>query len=67
MADTIKGVQLSPEQQKEKETYMEWAKRIYDDQYEKWMPWIEDQFLKYFTKDNKTSYATKGEPISSVD
>lgn len=24
------------------------------------MPWIEDQYLKWFTKDNKTSYAAKG-------
>ena len=32
------------------------------DQYNKWMPWIEDVFLKYFTKDNKASYATKGMP-----
>ena len=33
-----------------------WAK----DQYNNWVPWIEDMFLKYFTKDNKASYATKG-------
>jgi hypothetical protein len=39
---------------------MEWAKNTYNDQYEKWMPWIEDMYLKWFTKDNKTSYATKG-------
>lgn len=24
------------------------------------MPWIEDNFLYYFTKDNKASYATRG-------
>lgn len=24
------------------------------------MPWIEDQYLKWFSKDNKASYATKG-------
>ncbi|KAI0849107.1 hypothetical protein F5Y00DRAFT_269732 [Daldinia vernicosa] len=40
---------------------MEWAKQTYNEQYEAWMPWIEDNFLKYFTKDNKASYATKGE------
>ncbi|KAI1078619.1 hypothetical protein F5B20DRAFT_581975 [Whalleya microplaca] len=38
---------------------MEWAKQKYNEQYENWMPWIEDTFLKYFTKDNKASYATK--------
>ncbi|KAM0355192.1 hypothetical protein ACHAPU_001057 [Fusarium lateritium] len=38
---------------------MEWTKTTYNQQYEKWMPWIEDNFLYYFTKDNKASYATK--------
>ncbi|KAI0835129.1 hypothetical protein F5Y06DRAFT_299800 [Hypoxylon sp. FL0890] len=38
---------------------MEWAKQKYNEQYEIWMPWIEDTFLKYFTKDNKASYTTK--------
>ncbi|ORY72071.1 uncharacterized protein BCR38DRAFT_331050 [Pseudomassariella vexata] len=42
-----------------KQTYIEWAKEKYNQQYEVWMPWIEDNFLKYFTKDNKASYATK--------
>jgi len=30
------------------------------------MPWIEDNFLKYFTKDNKASYATKGRFLSLI-
>jgi len=47
-------------EEQKKETYMEWLKRHYNDQYESWMPWIEDMYLKYFTKDNKASYATKG-------
>lgn len=38
---------------------MEWAKQTYNDQYEKWMPWIEDFYLRWFTKDNKTSYVAK--------
>jgi len=42
-----------------KQSYMEWAKEKYGEKYEAWMPWIEDYFLKYFTKDNKASYATK--------
>ncbi|KAK8110708.1 uncharacterized protein PG998_007165 [Apiospora kogelbergensis] len=46
-------------QQEQKQTYMEWAKQKYNEQYESWMPWIEDYFLKWFTKDNKASYATK--------
>jgi hypothetical protein len=39
---------------------MEWIKEGYQHQYENWMPWIEDQYLKWFTRDNKASYATKG-------
>jgi hypothetical protein len=60
MADQVKNDELTPEEQKEKETYMQWAKRQYGEQYENWMPWIEDQYLRFFTKDNKTSYAVKG-------
>ncbi len=46
--------------QEKKQTYAEWAKEKYNQQYESWMPWIEDHFLSWFTKDNKASYATKG-------
>lgn len=49
-----------PESQKKQQTYTEWVKEAYNNQYEKWMPWIEDQYLKWFSKDNKASYATKG-------
>ncbi|KAH7014931.1 hypothetical protein EDB80DRAFT_748077 [Ilyonectria destructans] len=38
---------------------MEWTKKTYNDQYEKWVPWLEDTYLRWFTKDNKASYATK--------
>ncbi|KAF4534527.1 hypothetical protein BFW01_g7865 [Lasiodiplodia theobromae] len=38
---------------------MEWTKKQYNQQYDRWVPWLEDQYLKYFTKDNKASYATK--------
>ena len=51
---------LSPEQ-KEKQTYTEWVKDAYSNQYEHWMPWIEDKYLAWFGTDNKASYATKGE------
>ncbi|KAF7880192.1 uncharacterized protein EAF01_012053 [Botrytis porri] len=48
------------EDQRQKQTYTEWVKEAYNDQYEKWMPWIEDQYLKWFGRgDNKASYATK--------
>jgi len=50
---------LSPEQKK-KQTYTEWVKEAYNNQYERWMPWIEDQYLKWFGKgDNKASYIAK--------
>ena len=49
-----------PSHQKENLTYTEWIKQGYHNQKENWMPWIEDVYLKWFTNDNKASYATKG-------
>ncbi|KAF7513848.1 hypothetical protein GJ744_006462 [Endocarpon pusillum] len=46
-------------EQKQKQSYTEWVKDAYNNQYEKWMPWIEDKYLEWFGKDNKASYATK--------
>ncbi|KAK3486254.1 hypothetical protein B0T13DRAFT_442819 [Neurospora crassa] len=43
----------------QKPTWSEWAKTQYSAQYESWVPWLEDLYLRYFTKDNKASYATK--------
>ncbi|PYI30607.1 hypothetical protein BP00DRAFT_447282 [Aspergillus indologenus CBS 114.80] len=49
-----------PEEERKKQTYAEWVQEVYNDQYEKWMPWLEDQYLKWFGKgDNKASYVTK--------
>jgi len=39
---------------------MEWTKEQYNKQYEAWVPWVEDLYLRYFTKDNKASYSTRG-------
>jgi hypothetical protein len=50
-----------PQEQKKGKSYMEWVKEGYNNQYENWMPWIEDQYLKWFTNDNKASYAAKGQ------
>ncbi|KAH9859816.1 hypothetical protein IAQ61_011598 [Plenodomus lingam] len=47
------------DQNKSSKTYREAANEYYNQKYETWMPWIEDQYLKWFTKDNKASYATK--------
>lgn len=50
-----------PADQKKKQTYSQWLKEMYNQQWENWMPWIEDQYLKWFGKgDNKASYVTKG-------
>lgn len=51
---------LPESEKKGKQTYTEWIKAGYHNQYENWMPWIEDQYLKWFSNDNKASYATKG-------
>ncbi|PSN67985.1 hypothetical protein BS50DRAFT_572962, partial [Corynespora cassiicola Philippines] len=40
-------------------TYKQQASEYYNRQYDNWVPWLEDQYLKWFTKDNKASYATK--------
>jgi hypothetical protein len=42
-----------------KKTYSQAAGEYYNQKYEAWMPWIEDKYLSWFTKDNKASYATK--------
>lgn len=51
----------------QQKTYYEWMKDGYHNQYNNWMPWVEDQYLKWFTKDNKASYATKGGSYCSPD
>ena len=56
-----------PQEKKQGKSYLEWVKEGYHNQYENWMPWIEDQYLKWFTNDNKTSYAAKGESDSNHD
>ena len=49
-----------PEDKKKGKTYYEWVSEGYQYQKENWMPWVEDFYLRWFTKDNKASYATKG-------
>ncbi|KAF2824937.1 hypothetical protein CC86DRAFT_353612 [Ophiobolus disseminans] len=44
---------------KDQKTYRQQAGEYYNQKYETWMPWIEDKYLSWFTKDNKASYATK--------
>ncbi|KAL7625752.1 hypothetical protein AAE478_004975 [Parahypoxylon ruwenzoriense] len=38
---------------------MDWIKKKFNEQYALWMPWLEDIFLAYFTRDNKASYTTR--------
>lgn len=47
-------------------SYKQAAGEYYNRQYESWMPWIEDKYLSWFTKDNKASYATKRESPPST-
>jgi hypothetical protein len=60
-----KNLNITESEPQKDETYAEWAKRNYGEKWETWMPWIEDQYLKWFGKDNKASYATKGKSASS--
>ena len=55
-----------PEEKKQGKSYMEWIQEGYQHQKENWMPWIEDLYLRWFTNDNKASYATKGQQLSKV-
>ncbi|KAJ2994552.1 hypothetical protein NUW58_g1527 [Xylaria curta] len=61
MADTNTNTNTNPnnEDEKKTQTTMEWAREKYNEQYNAWMPWIEDMYLKYFTKDNRTSYVAR--------
>lgn len=52
-------------QKPESKTYRQQAGEVYNKQYENWMPWIEDKYLSWFTKDNKTSYAAKRTSLPS--
>jgi hypothetical protein len=69
MSSSSNSLPVPPGQEK-KETWTGWGGRKYNEQYENWMPWVEDQYLKWFGKDNKASYATKGKlrsvPIFTV-
>ena len=55
-----KAFDAVPSEKKQGLSYTEWVKQGYQNQKENWMPWIEDVYLKWFTSDNKASYATKG-------
>ena len=55
-----------PAEKKQNLSYTEWVKQGYQNQKENWMPWIEDFYLKWFTSDNKASYATKGAMLQST-
>lgn len=46
--------------------YSQWIKSGYYAKKENWMPWIEDQYLRWFSNDNKASYATKGTRSSEL-
>ncbi|KAI0396871.1 hypothetical protein F5Y17DRAFT_418153 [Xylariaceae sp. FL0594] len=43
----------------DEESRLEWLKEAFYAQCESWAPWLEDMYLKYFTRDNKASYAAR--------
>jgi hypothetical protein len=47
---------------KKQQTYYEAGKQWYNQQYESWVPWLEDKFLGW-KGENKTSYVAKGKTI----
>lgn len=47
------------QQNTESKTYKQQAGEFYNRQYDNWVPWLEDKYLQWFTKDNKASYSTK--------
>jgi hypothetical protein len=49
----------TPNNEGQPKTYKQAAGEYYNRQYDNWVPWIEDKYLSWFTKDNKASYATK--------
>ncbi|KAF7594624.1 hypothetical protein BBP40_008714 [Aspergillus hancockii] len=54
------ATQQQDEEQKQNQSYSTWLREQYNVQYEKWYPWIEDQYLKWFGRgDNKASHVTK--------
>ena len=55
---------LPADSEQKKMGYYEWIKQGYHNQATNWMPWIEDQYLRWFTSDNKASYAAKGKKSS---
>lgn len=62
-AATATATATTPAESKrqQKKSFIGWIKGIYHDQYEKWVPWLEDLYLRWFGKgDNKASYVTKG-------
>lgn len=59
-APEIPQVPQQGQEDQKKATWSEYGRQVYNEQYERWMPWIEDFYLRWFTKDNKASYTTKG-------
>ena len=53
-------VPTMPGQEPKRQSWSEYGKEKYQEQYDKWVPWLEDLYLRWFTKDNKASYTTKG-------
>ncbi|KIW06328.1 uncharacterized protein PV09_02791 [Verruconis gallopava] len=59
MADKNPISEVVPQQEKKQESWGDWGRRNYNEQYEAWVPWMEDKYLQWFGKDNKASYVAK--------
>lgn len=56
-------IQQQQDKKQNRQSWSEYGKEKYNQQYENWMPWVEDFYLRWFTKDNKTSYTAKRMPL----
>ncbi|KAJ9133434.1 hypothetical protein NKR23_g10747 [Pleurostoma richardsiae] len=50
---------IQGKEEKKGKSWSESAKQTYHEQYDRWVPWLEDLYLRWFTKDNKASYTAK--------
>jgi len=59
MAEVAQPPQIPHGTAKKRRSWSGYVKEKSHELYEAWVPWIEDLYLRWFTKDNKASYTTK--------
>ncbi|KKY28819.1 hypothetical protein UCRPC4_g00380 [Phaeomoniella chlamydospora] len=45
---------------------MEWSKKTYNNQYEKWVPWLEDKYLAWFGDKLRQTNVTGDKNIGAI-